>query len=125
MIREAVGTIKGCPLFPSDAELFSKIQHGNAWHEETFIQEQLEKHGFSDIKIEVSVKKHPLARETFINTFTGPMLRGLLQSIWEKEAIDEYHEQIRPAVAKLLDSKGLQGVEIVMTAIIVVARKGD
>lgn len=122
-IRRAVGSIEGCPAFPAEDDLLLKVQHGNAWQDETFLQEQLKKHGFADVASEVSVRGHPLARDTFVNTFTGPMLRGILQALWTENDVEHNFPKIRPATANLLEQGAADGVVVAMTAIVAVGRK--
>lgn len=122
IVREAIARIPGCPAFPDDETMFAKVQNGNKWQTEQFIQAQLESQGYTDIRIKDIVDEQTLPATVFGTTFGGFVVKAMVALFWSPEAVQEYAGKIEGALLDYLQEQKLEMVTFVNTAMVAVAR---
>jgi len=120
----ALQRIPGAPALPAEKKLFHQMSSGNLWDEPSWIQGQLEKHGFEDIDVSLFTFHMSVAREDYLQVFTGPMARSILSVFWAQEDVDKHFPQLPAAVEGYLkETYGDENVEFDAVAVISSARK--
>jgi len=124
VLRKCCASMPGCPAIPEQKEMFRMMQSGNEWENPKFVEKIMKDCGFENICINSCTNTHKMPRDAYMKVFCGDMMKAVLSTMWSKEDMDMYCDQIPAAMEKCCNEMGMKDmINMEMTCMIVTAMK--
>lgn len=125
VLRKAIRSISEAPALPDSETCLLNFSNFHAWHDPTWMRAKLEEHNFTDIEIEELPTRHRFTKGEFMDNFGGCVVAFLTKCAWGQQAAEKYKQKVSVALDSYLASKGEDGFELELDALVVTAKKGS
>ncbi|KAK7186710.1 hypothetical protein DPSP01_001063 [Paraphaeosphaeria sporulosa] len=114
-VQRAVNNMANPPFFPPFEEVRAMLQHNNAWHEPSFVKQQLENAGFQNVDIVVEKRTVAVGTpEHFCESMKLPL--KMFAGQWEESKRDQISKEVMEELKKvMLEVAGGEEGECYMT----------
>lgn len=118
-VKRAIGNMADPPHFPSPEEVHNMFQLNNAWHEPSFVRQQLEEAGFQDVDV-VQEKRNVAVGtpEQYCNAMKMPL--SMFAAQWGEDLkgalLEELTAELQKVMTEVASESGDGQVYILMEA---------